>query len=382
MNCELIQILLFSGVFFIALVLISPCKKIFQIAEIEGSRLSYLDGLRGIAALLVVACHINQHLLSFFKITQPPIIANNFGIVGVELFFALTAFLFTTRALKGNFNPAVFYLSRVKRIAPLYIFVASVSLAIIFLLPQVSIASWQNAVVDVISMVSFGFIGADSLIIEGFNAFAFIGIAWSLSYEWKFYLILPPLYYLFSHSRKASIAVIVLLLAIAFKDFYQNPHHTCIWSYFLVGVFAALLFPFIKNFKNTFKPFLAIIILLSIISAAFFPAFSLPQLVLIQISFLAILLCQPKILGSKPLVNLGQISYSIYLMQYLVMMPIIKTAKNLDIFSATAEMKFIFAFLIVVCLIPASCFTYQFIEQRWIKKEKELPASTMVAEGT
>ena len=71
-----------------------------------------LDGLRGIAILLVVIYH------NFGFISQ-----SNFGWLGVDLFFVLSGFLITDILLRTIGKPGFlreFYMRRVLRIFPLY----------------------------------------------------------------------------------------------------------------------------------------------------------------------------------------------------------------------------------------------------------------------
>src|ERR1700730_15650777 len=79
------------------------------------TRVPELDGIRGIAVLLVLVSH-------FGRPACPPGILNNilgFGWVGVDLFFALSGFLITGILLDSKGQPDYFrrfYLRRVFRI--------------------------------------------------------------------------------------------------------------------------------------------------------------------------------------------------------------------------------------------------------------------------
>src|SRR5690242_8075533 len=103
-------------------------------------RIPGLDGLRAIAILSVIACHVNI----VFNDRFPSGRANHFitmlssaGWVGVDLFFVLSGFLITgiLYRAKGSENYyRNFYIRRALRIFPLFYVYA---LAIIVLLPAV-----------------------------------------------------------------------------------------------------------------------------------------------------------------------------------------------------------------------------------------------------
>jgi hypothetical protein len=52
-------------------------------------RYTHLDGLRGVAAIGVVACHINQHVGAFLGFQEEPLLGDHFGILCVQMFFLL-----------------------------------------------------------------------------------------------------------------------------------------------------------------------------------------------------------------------------------------------------------------------------------------------------
>src|SRR5260370_35068071 len=85
-----------------------------------------LDGLRGVAILLVVFLHNFRFMNYFF-----------FGWLGVDLFFVLSGFLITDILLNTLGKPHFlknFYILRVLRIFPLYYFILIICL---FVLPHI-----------------------------------------------------------------------------------------------------------------------------------------------------------------------------------------------------------------------------------------------------
>jgi peptidoglycan/LPS O-acetylase OafA/YrhL len=87
-----------------------------------------LNGVRGIAALLVVIGHIELEKRSAGLNTISYLATNGIGKLGVIVFFALSGFLITYLLLEeknqfGNINYGKFYVRRLLRIMPLYLLV-------------------------------------------------------------------------------------------------------------------------------------------------------------------------------------------------------------------------------------------------------------------
>ena len=148
-----------------------------------------LDGLRGIAILMVVYFH-NFEMYHF--------VPTQFGFFGVDIFFVLSGYLIThiinTSLDKGSFSFAAFYARRVQRLFPALIAVFCMALA------------WGWFVMDPFFFQHLGsniFYGALSLANVTFAPDAgffdvqrtikpFIPL-WSLSLEWQFYALIPAL---------------------------------------------------------------------------------------------------------------------------------------------------------------------------------------------
>ena len=93
----------------------SPIHKPVR-SDVKSGRIPTLDGWRAVAILAVLCCHIRWPF---------PVIArfSDYGGLGVQLFFALSGFLITTRILEeydrvGRVSWRDFYIRRAFRILP------------------------------------------------------------------------------------------------------------------------------------------------------------------------------------------------------------------------------------------------------------------------
>lgn len=359
---QIIQPLFFIGFFIVAFIIALPCKRLFNISEAQDHRYKHLDGLRGLAALGVVACHVNQYLLTYFGIVSTHETGDRIGIISVQVFFALTAYLFTRKALENKLDPASFYIARVRRIVPLYLFVVFMTIiACCYLTFKIS-HDVSIPLKSVIDTFSFGFLGAPELYFGKANAFSFIGIAWTLSYEWKFYLILPPLYFLYRQSTFMAITIVLSVLVLTFRDFYVLKN--VLWPFFIIGSFGAWLSYYYPNIRHLkIKSILGALALLVLIVSIFVSGqLDYKHFLLTGVLFISVLIGEPRILASKPLLFLGQISYSIYLLQYLILFPVNQFVLMHHIVEGPPIQKFIACFSVAAILIPVATFTYKFIE--------------------
>jgi peptidoglycan/LPS O-acetylase OafA/YrhL len=88
-------------------------------ANSQGSRLSELDSLRGIAALVVVAFHYTFRYNQIYHHVDPLPFSASFGYHGVDLFFAISGFVILM-TLERTKQPLDFLVSRFSRLYPTY----------------------------------------------------------------------------------------------------------------------------------------------------------------------------------------------------------------------------------------------------------------------
>lgn len=155
------------------------------------SRIMPMEGLRGLAIALVFLCHFQIVILSPLSASfhsRLYLVMAQIGGTGVDLFFVLSGMLIYRAAMKPSMKYGKFLLRRVERIFPT--FVAVLALYIVVLQFTHSGEHYHAA----------GFRAQSLYIIENLfllpgviNLPAIISAAWSLSYEFSFYLAIPIL---------------------------------------------------------------------------------------------------------------------------------------------------------------------------------------------
>jgi peptidoglycan/LPS O-acetylase OafA/YrhL len=171
-----------------------------------GRQVPALDGVRGLAVILVMAFHI----------WRSPVTA--LGWSGVDLFFVLSGYLITgilwdTRSLPGHGR--AFYVRRALRILPLYYGV----LVVVFIVRP--LLGWSHRLDDVAlrpEQIWYWTYLCDWRIALGHpRAFTFLTHFWSLSIEEQFYLIWPLVVWRCSRRRSLAIATGLVVAAFALR---------------------------------------------------------------------------------------------------------------------------------------------------------------------
>ncbi len=188
-----------------------------------------LDGLRFFAFLLVFVHH---HSL-FSKIPFLSILHSN-GWIGVDLFFALSAFLFTKLLIAefyktNEINFKKFYLRRIFRIWPIYFLLIGFSVALysLFIGPI-----RDNIGIRIIGLFTF----SDNIFtaIYGYNPLPYLAHLWTITYEEQFYIFIPIII-LFLIRSSFKIRIISLISVFVFFNIIRcaliaiNIPHPAIW---------------------------------------------------------------------------------------------------------------------------------------------------------
>jgi peptidoglycan/LPS O-acetylase OafA/YrhL len=182
-------------------------------------RIPELDGLRGLAILMVILCHYvgvaDSRPLGFWA--HRFLAAFSAGWSGVDLFFVLSGFLIGGILLDARGAPhyfRAFYMRRVFRILPIYylwtfLYVIATLVALAFFPGWLRVASSDllHVPVQLFFLRDFAMSGMPSLV------FTWFVVTWSLAVEEQFYLVAPPLIRFLSLRSLATVLVATICLA-------------------------------------------------------------------------------------------------------------------------------------------------------------------------
>jgi peptidoglycan/LPS O-acetylase OafA/YrhL len=342
------------------------------VAPVQTRQLPMLTGIRGLAAMLVLGFHINFFFPEIHLGAQIPFLDR--GNLGVDLFFILSGFIITHVYFFELARPtpaaAVVYIwHRFIRIYPVH---AAVLLALAVIVKLLSLRGitpghpeawqgpdffWNLALVQVWSSDWH----------RGWNA-----PAWSISAEWFAYLVflgLAPLLLRLRSAISALVAACGILIAATAILWTVHEHLSHSHPLFRVTVEFACgaslcrahqigkLFPGAR----TEAPAL-LLFGLFLIAASTTLNDSLLIGILASIIFCSASSCTSYLLGSRVLVWLGEISYSIYMLHY----PVLLTFRHLiDRFlpHTVPFMLPMIAIAIVIAVVGSATIMYALVER-------------------
>ncbi|WP_103353685.1 acyltransferase [Amycolatopsis sp. CA-128772] len=194
-------------------------------------RFPALDGVRAVAAVLVVVFHYGG-----------PNWERANGWIGVHLFFVLSGYLITTLALReedrsGRVSLAEFYIRRAFRILPVYYVVIGVVVVFAYFR---GLGLRHSGIVSALPW-NVAFVGE-------YHQMALFGQAWTLGVEQKFYLVWPLLAFGFGalgFVKRLSLAVGLVAIMLALIPFMP---YAGAYSPILIGCTLAIVLHHRKGF--------------------------------------------------------------------------------------------------------------------------------------
>jgi peptidoglycan/LPS O-acetylase OafA/YrhL len=229
--------------------------KATQQVHIKSKHILQLDGLRGLAILLVLSFHYFVPLSGIFSL----------GWSGVDLFFVLSGFLITMRLLdtidsRDYFSH--FYRNRILRIFPLYYLTLILFFLAIYTL--VKEEHLHNIAFYKLHWLSFFVFTQNwSLIFYGHPVDTYITHFWSLAVEEQFYILWPFVLY-FIRDRKKLFRIMLLALPliiivrsgiyIRHPEFNMHRHYYintfCRMDSFIIGAIMCFIYRSEINVSN------------------------------------------------------------------------------------------------------------------------------------
>jgi peptidoglycan/LPS O-acetylase OafA/YrhL len=191
-------------------------------------RYKNIDGLRGIAVLMVISFHFLNNAYMSSDIIQLSWIERfimkitSFGWAGVNLFFVLSGFLIGTILLKNKNSESyfkTFYIRRFLRIIPLYYLFLFVYIVCSYIINNNQIELFEKPI-----PIYFYFLLIQNFLFSTLGHFGPSGLtpSWSLAIEEQFYLFVPFLIYFTNKNRLMLICLFFVVGAPVFRSFTPN----------------------------------------------------------------------------------------------------------------------------------------------------------------
>lgn len=164
------------------------CRQYFELPPAPG-RIVPMEGLRGVAALMVLLVHFHSLFFSFAGGVEPAhsvsLFLSTIGHTGVDLFFVLSGYLMYGVMLRSDFRLLPYLRRRAERLYPVFlaVFICYVLLSFVFPDKSKLPAGGRELALYLLTNLLMlpGILPIEPMITQ----------AWSLSYEWLFYLAGP-----------------------------------------------------------------------------------------------------------------------------------------------------------------------------------------------
>jgi peptidoglycan/LPS O-acetylase OafA/YrhL len=297
------------------------------------SRYGYLDGLRGLLATGVLVHHTftaHRYFVTGEWVWSTMPVPNQLGQTTVTLFFMITGFLFTLKAIRPQLRWKALYLSRVARLWPLYAAVVVAVFALILIASRGVPREPATALLrEFLLWITFTCFGSPDINTKPMTWTMIAGVSWTLKYEVIFYLAAIPAIHLLSRwlstrmaGACAAIALALLLILRQLNGNANSSGNSLYAAHFLCGILVAYAFEMPRWRALIALPvirWLAVAAALSLLTMT--NAYSAGA-VLATITIFAAVVGGASVfglLGTRAAIWLGDISYGIYLLHGLML---------------------------------------------------------------
>lgn len=337
-----------------------------------------LTGIRAIAALLVLGIHVDQNVPTGI-VGYLPFIAR--GYLGVDFFFVLSGFIITHVYL-ASFRKLtwsalrVFLWHRFIRLYPVHIAVLLLMIAMVWIAKaggrEISDAYFkpEDLVWHLLLLQAWGFTDVAS-----WNA-----PSWSISAEWFAYLLFPLIALILLLVRHWAIAIILAvvgLLSLALtcslmkwelNSFVGAPALLRVTCEFVCGAALCRFVTLISlaDEKRWIGDVIAAVSFGAFVSAASSGTSDFGLVALLALTILGASVANrfvAQILGSRFAVWLGEVSYSIYMIHFPILLVLRRVYEEFGYATWSAPLKGVAFIVAIVTVIVAAAVLYHAIER-------------------
>ena len=356
-----------------------------------------LEGMRGILALSVFL----HHAVVWWFVRQegtwklpPSNFYSQMAVVPVTLFFFLTGFLFWSKLLmKPQQEWKSFLRARIRRLAPAYMgAMVLFVLAVIALSHGVRHESWLRLFLNTARWTPFAF-GGEPDVNRLPHTVYLMTVVWTLRWEWLFYIAVPLLGWFAKKSWRCLWLIGAVLALFAGSNLVANGPHsihgafTAAWflrhcAYnFSIGIVVACL---VRRYdwRKAAQSWIASVVAISVLGvvAVTIPgSYGYGALESINLGLPFLILAYGNdlfgLLRLKPLVFLGQISYSVYMLHCLVLGTVMISLRQYIPRTPMAYWGVIAMIGIAVVLI--STLSHRWLEAPFMQRSKPAPQKTL-----
>lgn len=330
-----------------------------------------IDGLRFFAVFAVLCAHWSSSASHFFnQIT--------FQARGIDLFFVISGFLITLGLIRAKEKTETkgtalykFYIRRFLRIFPIYY----LTLFILWYIDynHISASIWW----DLSYLSNFHIIRT--------HDWGAAGHFWSLSVEEQFYLIWPFIILFVPNRRLPAVMIASVLLSLAAKTYWFMTTtfvpSTTFWTAYIhplgaldtlsLGALLAYLYNFHTDIlkKILFNPFVIVIVTVQMMFCIYLyhtrhynsiyligirTSFGLFAIWLIGRATFGFTGVMGYILGSRPLMYIGKISYAVYLFH-----PFVPALLSRDKYPENENLRFVLYAIVTLGLASGSWYLFE-----------------------
>jgi len=187
------------------------------------NRIKELDGLRGIAILLVIIWHYCAVQIEPESSAALGFLSRLLSITwsGVDLFFVLSGFLIVGILVDAKGSPTyfrTFYIRRVCRIFPLYYLMVG----LFVLLPRLGLFTNEWLFARDLPLLSYLTLTQNFFMHNGGFGSNWLGVTWSLAIEEQFYLMIPVMIWWLGRRQLILFFVLSIVLAPLLRHHFGN----------------------------------------------------------------------------------------------------------------------------------------------------------------